>query len=238
MMKTFSFCCLVLFTFVSIKSGYTQDTCKVLMGGIDGNYEGDCRKGKANGKGRATGTDLYIGEFKDGLPHGKGIYRWKNGDFYEGDWVRGKKEGKGGMSFKRSGKPDSVISGYWKNDLYSGLNIKPYIIHSRSYKVIKVSVSKNPKQSSNTIVIEIQNTTGGSETLKGTSNPKPEITDIAVQKGTYGFITKVMPGVKSTSQQLNQVEYPFRATIKVGDQEADVEITEPGFWKIFVNINN
>jgi len=238
MMKTFFCCCLVVFTFFSIQSAYAQEPCKVLMGGIDATYEGDCRKGLASGKGRAAGIDVYIGEFKEGLPHGKGIYRWKNGDFYEGEWVKGNKEGKGGMSFKRSGKPDSVITGYWKHDVYAGLNRQPYIVHSRSYKVIKVSVSKNPKQTANTIIIEIQNTTGGSETLKGTSNPKPEITDIAVQKGSYGFTTKVMPGVKSTSQQLNQVEFPFRATFKFADQEADVEITEPGFWKIFVNINN
>ena len=72
-MKIFLYCCLILVTFFSIQPAYPQEPCKVLMAGIDASYEGDCKKGKASGKGRASGTDLYIGEFKNGLPHGNGI---------------------------------------------------------------------------------------------------------------------------------------------------------------------
>ena len=37
----------------------------------------------------------YIGETKNGLKEGKGIYYYNNGDRYEGDWKNDKQEGKG-----------------------------------------------------------------------------------------------------------------------------------------------
>ena len=38
----------------------------------------------------------YIGEFKNKLPHGKGIKYYKNGNIqYEGDFINGKREGNG-----------------------------------------------------------------------------------------------------------------------------------------------
>lgn len=39
--------------------------------------------------------DVYVGQMKDGKPHGKGKYTWSNGDFYEGDWVNEQRTGKG-----------------------------------------------------------------------------------------------------------------------------------------------
>ncbi|CAI8597061.1 unnamed protein product [Vicia faba] len=38
---------------------------------------------------------VYFGEFKSKVFHGKGKYTWSNGTIYEGDWVDGKKSGKG-----------------------------------------------------------------------------------------------------------------------------------------------
>jgi hypothetical protein len=221
-----------------IQSAMAQDGCKVLMSSIGDHYEGDCKKGVASGKGKAEGADQYVGEFKDGLPHGTGVYRWKNGDIYEGHWVNGKRDGTGGMSYKRSGATDSVVTGFWKKDQYTGLFEKPYIIHSRSYKVIKVAITKNPKDKGNVIIVEVQNTTGGTVSLNSGFQPKPELTDLTLQKGNYGIINKALSGPKSTTRQLSQVDFPFRATFKFGDQEADIEIDEPGYWKIFVNINN
>ncbi|MDZ4810202.1 MAG: hypothetical protein SGI96_18345 [Bacteroidota bacterium] len=40
--------------------------CAVEMGTIKGTYTGDCKKGKASGKGKAIGTDTYKGDFKTG----------------------------------------------------------------------------------------------------------------------------------------------------------------------------
>jgi hypothetical protein len=55
------------------------ENCKVLLPALSGNYEGGCKKGLADGKGKASGTDVYEGEFSKELPHGKGTYTWSNG---------------------------------------------------------------------------------------------------------------------------------------------------------------
>ena len=237
-MKTFCKCILILSGILFISPAIAQESCKVLMASIADHYEGDCKKGKASGKGKAEGTDQYIGEFKDGLPHGKGTYRWKNGDFYEGNWMNGRREGSGGMSYKRNGKADSVVTGFWKKDLYVGLYEKPYIIYSRSIRIIKIDISRNLKEKNNAIIIEVQNTTGGAVGISSGPQPKPELTDLTLEKGNYGLINKSLSGPKSTTRQLSQVDFPFRALFKFGDQEADIEISEPGYWKIFVNMNN
>jgi hypothetical protein len=58
---------------------FAQEECKVLMPEISGSYTGKCKKGLAQGKGLAIGTDTYEGRFLKGLPDGTGkIYmgRW------------------------------------------------------------------------------------------------------------------------------------------------------------------
>ena len=37
----------------------------------------------------------YKGEMQAGRPHGKGITQFKNGDTYEGNYVKGKRQGQG-----------------------------------------------------------------------------------------------------------------------------------------------
>ena len=41
----------------------------------------------------------YVGELKDGKPHGKGTYIWKNGTKYEGEWKDGERYGQGRFTF-------------------------------------------------------------------------------------------------------------------------------------------
>ena len=55
-------------------------------------YEGDVKKGKANGKGIFTFSDgsKYEGKFKKNKIHGKGKYTDANGKIYEGKWKHGK----------------------------------------------------------------------------------------------------------------------------------------------------
>lgn len=63
----------------------------------------------------------YIGEYKDGKPHGKGIVYYKEDDpyerlSYEGDWGNGKKSGKGKMIWKDG----EVFEGSWINNERNG----------------------------------------------------------------------------------------------------------------------
>ena len=61
----------------------------------------------------------YVGQVVNGLPEGKGIMYWNNGDRYEGEWRNDKKEGKG-IYYFRSG---TRKMGDWKDDKETGKHI-------------------------------------------------------------------------------------------------------------------
>lgn len=64
------------------------------------------------------GGHRYVGEYRNGTPHGKGIiyYNDDNCKSYEGDWVYGKCEGKGTLIWNDG----SRYVGDWKNDKREG----------------------------------------------------------------------------------------------------------------------
>lgn len=112
-----------LFLITTIVFAYTntfgQTDCKVLVPRIADSYEGKCKKGLAQGKGKASGIDTYIGSFRNGLPHGEGMYKWENGAVYEGDWRNGNRDGEGIFTYIEAGEK-KVMEGLWKEDLYVG----------------------------------------------------------------------------------------------------------------------
>lgn len=216
-----------------------QETCRVMVPAIAAKYEGPCKKGKADGEGKADGTDHYAGTFKDGFPSGQGLYRWENGDFYEGKWYRGKMDGQGIKTFKRAGKADSVVSGFWKRDIYVGKFESPYIIHSQTNQIARIEIQKKSEDDENSITIELSNTSGGIPSL-GVSpgGAKASITNINIMAGAYLRSVNMMDGPKGTSQKLTEVEFPFKARFKIGTQEMVIEILEPGTWLISAFLNN
>jgi len=134
-----------LFAFSTL-AGYCQQECKVLLPALEGTYDGKCKKGLANGKGKAVGKDTYEGQFVKGLPSGKGTYYWANGDVYEGEWLFGKREGKGIFTFKYDGK-DSVLAGLWQSGEYTGpVPAKPrvtYMANVDRYTFLKYGYNQN-----------------------------------------------------------------------------------------------
>ena len=120
---------------------YAQNDCKVLNPKLSGSYTGGCKKGLAHGKGSAVGIDSYEGRFSKGLPNGSGTYRWEDGVIYEGEWLKGVRDGKGSM-FYPGEVQDSMVTGFWKNDSYVGKSfIPPYeVIRSRS--IVRSSIRK------------------------------------------------------------------------------------------------
>ncbi len=109
---------------------FGQTDCKVLKAEISLIYKGDCKNGLADGDGEASGRDHYIGEFKRGLPHGKGTYDWSTGEVYEGVWRKGLRHGAGNYSFFSNGM-DTTIAGRWVNDEYVGEKSS-----SQAYKIL------------------------------------------------------------------------------------------------------
>ncbi len=94
----------------------SPNECEVLMPGLEGTYEGECRRGRAHGTGVAEGRDRYEGEFRRGWPHGEGKYTWANGDVYQGEWRNGRREGQGTYEWVTG----EVYEGEWKQDMRHG----------------------------------------------------------------------------------------------------------------------
>ena len=83
-----------------------------------------CNNAEAKEKKYRNG-DYYEGEWEKGKPHGLGVMVYANGDVYDGEWLKGKRHGKGQMSFS-SGE---ICKGDWKNDqLYSGFTTKTALL--------------------------------------------------------------------------------------------------------------
>jgi predicted nucleic acid-binding Zn-ribbon protein len=82
-----------------ISTVQAQPACKVLDADISTNYTGECVNGLAEGKGEAAGKDQYTGQFKAGMKHGNGRYRWANGGAYEGFWESDLMHGFGRFEF-------------------------------------------------------------------------------------------------------------------------------------------
>ena len=85
----------------------------------NGKYIGTINKeGKYDGKGifYFKNGDIYEGEYKNGFREGKGIYKYANGEKYEGDFIKGKADGFGILYYKSG----YYYKGNWKNDLKEG----------------------------------------------------------------------------------------------------------------------
>ena len=62
----------------------------------------------------------YIGQVLNGVPEGKGVMYWDNGDRYNGEWKNDKKEGKG-IYYNNNG---DRYEGDFKNGLFEGKGIE------------------------------------------------------------------------------------------------------------------
>ncbi|MBE0675814.1 MAG: hypothetical protein IH591_14235 [Bacteroidales bacterium] len=93
-----------------------QEGCKVLVPALEGKYTGDCRRGLANGEGSAVGTDSYQGGFRNGLPHGYGVYTYSDGIKYIGNFLNGKRDGHGFLSKPKEVGYELLDYGQWFAD--------------------------------------------------------------------------------------------------------------------------
>ncbi len=132
---------LLIFIFLfNIPFSYSQQKdsgCRVLLKEISGSYNGDCKDGLADGKGTAIGEDSYTGTFINGLPEGKGVYKYKNGNMFSGYWKNGLKNGKGEFKSMVDGKA-TITKGYWKDGDYVGIT-EP----DDEYRITKLTAIEN-----------------------------------------------------------------------------------------------
>ena len=80
---------------------------------VNDSFEADPLNGHAR---EDYDNGYYEGNFVNGKRHGRGTYVWNNGDRYDGEWRDGQKHGKGFQKCSNG----STYDGYWKNDDWYG----------------------------------------------------------------------------------------------------------------------
>lgn len=237
--------CLLLISF-SVYSGicYAQ-VCTPTVAALKGKYYGDCKKGKADGRGTAQGIDSYTGDFKKGVPDGKGKYTWKNGDWYDGEWRKGLFEGYGTLSKADKEKKDSILvkKGYWKKGKYIGEKL-PYYVQSTTTNISKVKITKLDTTGSQiTILTETQQ--GGSAALGYTTNSK--LISVDNLEGQYQQKTDYGSTNRTTNKYgLSGLKFPYKGILSFETQGTLMKhidtitfgINEKGNWLIEVTISN
>ncbi len=215
---------MILFLGVFTTTSYAQEKCKVLKDDIAGEYIGPCKKGLANGQGMSKGENKYDGEFKNGLPNGKGTIVYANGGRYVGQWKKGLRHGEGTYIFNMDGK-DSIADGNWKADKYLGAKrIKQYeIVRKRS--VSRYTIRKDEHSVLNRVKIVVKNS---GETLRPPQNIN----------GTPGVIFRNWDyAVYENIPQFPftcEMRYTVRNKLNTGSFEVEFnfKILEPGDWTV------
>lgn len=213
---------LTLFSGVTAVAQDQTSACQVLLPQIAGTYEGECKKGLADGMGKAQGIDLYEGCFKKGYPEGHGKYTWKDGASFEGEWKKGQKEGFGILTNHPASR-DSILTGYWIDDEYIGTEKSPYKVNNKGINILGLNVTRVGTDKDQ-IAVEFN------------KNGKP--------LSIYSFsVTEVLGGYSTISKSdfsktLLNVRFPFRAEMAGGAYVFDVTISQKGSWKIIVNVTD
>jgi len=95
-------------------------------------YKGQWKSGCFNGYGHLkykNGSE-YVGQFVDGVKHGKGWYSSSSGYEYEGDWLKGKQSGAAKIQYKNG----DVYTGEVKDSLRDGFGELYQVASTRNFK--------------------------------------------------------------------------------------------------------
>lgn len=237
---------MIFFALLFSTTHLSSQSCQVSVDSLKGQYEGDCKKGKAEGKGTAKGADTYTGHFKNGYPHGQGKYTWKNGSWYDGFWENGLFEGQGTLS-KINNKPDSTIllTGFWEKGKFLGKHGKPYIVNLLTNNISDVNVRKLNSTKAE-ITVTVKNITGGASSFTTPVLPKTRLIDIQMVEGRFEQQATDETSSAITNKYIfRKVTFPFYAILsfetpgtKLQVEKVRLEIFENCDWYVQVSIDN
>ncbi len=205
--------------------------CKVLVPELQNSYTGSCKRGLADGKGKAAGIDRYEGSFKKGLPDGKGTYHWANGAVYKGTWSGGKRDGFGIYEYIQNGQKVTQ-QGYWENDRFTG-NKRPQPDYTiiRKRNIERVSIVHTSKTGNNIQLIFKRNG----------SDSKSLITNLMLL-GSSGALRN---DLFSSFVGFDKVNFPFTGKISYNisnamnsytlNSELEFKLNKPGNWQISID---
>ncbi|MBU0696611.1 MAG: hypothetical protein KKE39_08840 [Bacteroidetes bacterium] len=223
----------VLIAFLGYQNLIAQTHCEVSLKEISGSYEGECDGGKANGNGKAKGNDEYVGLFKNGYPDGFGVYTFANGDVYKGEFNKGKFDGEGVLIY--AGTKNKLQKGFWKKGKYVGEYQNPYKVYYRTSHIASVNASMNPNNPDKDILLTVSSTTGSGAAING--NPSSELSEIIPVNGSFSRYVKFNETTKKITYKVQQVTYPLRVRLRIGDQEVEIELFENTGWNVDINLN-
>jgi hypothetical protein len=213
----------IIFMLSGVIHSFSQNGCKVLKPEIAGKYQGECKKGLANGKGLAEGIDKYEGRFKNGLPNGKGIYTWANGDIYNGSWAKGMKHGEGRYTIKREGA-DSIVNGIWENDEFkSKVTPPPYkVFIARDFDKYTITKTKE----GNKVSLKLRQ--------MGMQNTDISDFYFTVDNGIYQAVGNTYVYYQVIFPVQVKITYTTKNKLKTKEifPVMEVIINEPGEWEI------
>ena len=108
---------------------------KIDVDTYEGEYNADLKK-EGRGIFRFTNGDIYEGEFKNDKFEGKGLFRFVNGSTYQGDFKDDKREGRGIFRFANG----DVYQGEFKDGKREGKGIYKFVngsVYDGEYKADK-----------------------------------------------------------------------------------------------------
>lgn len=209
--------------------------CEVLLPEIKGSYTGECKGGKAEGIGTATGKeDSYGGQFKKGKPNGRGTWTWKDGHRYTGEWKDGLIDGTGEMHYTSMDGGDSMIPVTYAKGKRVGETNEPYKIYFAAANIAKIKVEKT--NVADQIVIEMESTSGGNISISGGTSGIPVLSDLEIVKGLYNQVSYTTTAKRSITRIL-QPTFPLRLRFRAGGQNVDIAFAGPTGYKVFIQIN-
>ena len=201
----------------------------VLKKELAGKYDGELKKGLANGKGTATGTDTYTGDFVKGLPDGTGVYTDQSGNVYKGSFRLGVKEGKGEF-IPSASSTEKPMSGYWMEDKYIGtVKIEPYEISNKMGSVSPRVYSTGPGNTIDITVIDPVDNSNVAATIQliGQGNRRDDTSYLK-----YFFDDCKFPVEFDIRYQVRTKLGTLTGPSPLSDNSVRIKINKPGKWSI------